>query len=85
MALSREGYEVKTLKKTREHASKHALPKIEIDLSLAKAEFADLFNKATDFIFDSKSFETFLNCCVVVGVMYFVGHLILAWMRGWPL
>lgn len=75
---------MKLLKRVRERVSRHALPKMKIDLSLAKAEFEDWFDKAIDKIFFNDRFETFLNSCVILSAFYFLGHIVLAFVKGWP-
>ncbi len=71
---------VKALQTTRERAGGRALPKIEVDLSLAKKEFYSWLDKATDKIFFSGTFETFMNCLVIFSLIYFAIHIIKGWL-----
>lgn len=72
---------MKALQTTRERAGGRALPKV--DMSLAKAEFEDWLDKATDKIFFSGTFETFMNCLVIFSLIYFAIHIIVALVKGW--
>lgn len=74
---------VKALQTTRERAGGRALPKIEVDLSLAKKEFYSWLDKATDKIFFGNNAETFMECMIVFAGIYFAIHIIVALIKGW--
>lgn len=53
------------------------LPKI-------KFRFEAWLEKAVDVVFYSENFEIFMDSFVVFAGMYFLVHIIVAWIKGWP-
>lgn len=68
---------MKALQTTRERA----LPKV--DLSLAKAEFADWLDKATNKVFFSNKGESFIASFMIFSALYILFHLVIAFSKGW--
>lgn len=72
---------MKALQTTRERTRQRALPKV--DLSLAKAEFSDWLDKATDKVFFSSKGESFITSFMIFSALYILIHLVIALSKGW--
>jgi hypothetical protein len=55
-----------------------------IDLSLVKSDIERILLNVIDAIFFGKRFEAGMECFIILAVVYFVGHIIAALIRGWP-